>query len=173
MDAERLALRAASVDVVLMAFMLFHLDRPIEGLREARRVLRAAGRLGSLTWAGELESTATRVWTECLDAHGAVPADPSLATRHEPVDRPDKVEALLVQAGFASVRSWEDQLVCTLDAEHLVRLKTSMGSSKPRFDSLSAAAREACVTEARLRMQALAPADFVARGAVVCAVASV
>jgi len=171
MDAARLALAPASVDRVLLVFMLFHLESPAAGLREAHRVLRPGGRAGTLTWGGDFESKATRIWTECLDAHGADPPDPAAAARHDPLDSPDKVEALLRAAGFRSTRVWTGELVCALDAEHLLRLRTTMGAAKPRFDSLTPAAREACVVEARRRMTALAPEDFVARGAVVYAVA--
>ena len=170
MDARQLALAPASVDRVLLVFMLFHLETPVDGLREARRVLRAGGRVGTLTWGGELESRASRVWAECLDRHGAVPADPAAAARRESVDSPEKMETLLRGAGFGSPRVWADDLVSTLDAEHLVRLRTSVGSVRPRFDSLAPAVRAACMAEARRRMEGLAREDFVARGRIIYSV---
>ncbi|HYM80997.1 MAG TPA: hypothetical protein VEY91_06245 [Candidatus Limnocylindria bacterium] len=90
--------------------------------------------------------------------------------RHDVFDTPPKMETLLRSAGFASPRSWAEDLVCTLDAEHLLCLKESLGSSKPRFDSLAPVAREACLAEARRRMKELTPEDFVARGEVVYSV---
>jgi SAM-dependent methyltransferase len=170
MDARHLALQNDSVDRVFMAFMLFHLESPVTGLREARRVLRAGGRVGVLTWGGDLESKATRIWTECLDGHGAAEPDPATESRHQLVDTPRKMETLLEDSGFTSSRSWADELMWTLDAEHLLRLRTSLGSSKPRFDGLAPAARAACVAEARLRMKELQPGDFVARARVVYSV---
>jgi ubiquinone/menaquinone biosynthesis C-methylase UbiE len=172
MDAAQLAVATASVDRVVMAFMLFHLENPAEGAREAHRVLRRGGRLGTLTWARELESTASRVWIECLDAHGAAPDDPMLMTRHDRVDTPEKMEALSRSAGFASVRSWEAELACPIEIDHLIRLKTSMSGSKRRFDTLAPTAKKSCVEEARRRMEALTPGEFVCRGAVVFTVAS-
>lgn len=172
MDARQLALPPGSVDRLLQVFMLFHLENPVAGLREARRVLRAGGRVGSLTWGGELQSKATGIWTECLDAHGAIGPDPANEARHDSVDAPEKMEALLRSAGFVTPRSWADDLVCTLDAQHLLRLRTNLGSSKPRFDSLAPVSRAACVADARRRMKELGPDDFVARGRVVYAVAS-
>jgi ubiquinone/menaquinone biosynthesis C-methylase UbiE len=172
MDAQQLGLRSGSVDRVLMVFMLFHLEDPAAGLREARRVLRAGGRIGTLTWAGELASKANSIWVSCLDEFGAIPRDPAAETRHETVDTPAKMTGLFREAGFDSPDAWEDDLAHSLDADHLVRLKTSLGASKPRFDSLSPAAATACVEEARRRMKALAPEDFIARGRVVYAVAS-
>jgi len=142
----------------------------MDGLREAHRVLRGGGHLGAVTWGGELESKATRVWTECLDAHGAMKPDPAIETRHDRVDSPHKMESLLRDAGFGSARCWEDELVYAIDAEHLLQLRTSLGSSKPRFDSLDTDVRKACVAEGRRRMMELAPEDFVARGKIVYSV---
>ena len=172
MDARQLALPPTSVDLVLLVFMLFHLEKPVDGLREARRVLRHGGRVGTVTWGGELESTATRIWTECLDAHGATKADPATETRHDAVDTPEKMEGLLRIAGFTSPRTWTDDLVSTLDLEHLLKLRTTMGSQKGRFDSLDPLTQEACVATARRRMEKLASGGFVARGKIVYAVAS-
>ncbi len=172
MDARQLAIRSGTVDLVVQAFMLFHLEAPVEGLREARRVLRGGGRVATLTWGGELESRANRIWIECLDAHGAIQADPAVEARHESVDTPGKMESLLRVAGFEAPHGWVEELVSTIDLEHLLRLRTSMGSSKPRFDGLDPLAREACVASARGRLEQLAPEGFVARGNIVCAVAS-
>jgi ubiquinone/menaquinone biosynthesis C-methylase UbiE len=170
-DAGCLAIRSESADLVLLVFMLFHLEEPFEGVREARRVLRPGGRIGALTWAGELESRATRLWTECLEAHGAAPVDPNTQARHDLVDTPDKMTALLRRAGFRSIDAREQELVYTIGPEHLIRLRTGLGSARPRYDSLDAPARQACVAAARSRMQGLAPGDFVARGHVVRTIA--
>jgi len=169
-DARAVPVAAGCVDLVLCVFVLFHLDEPLQGLREARRVLRAGGRVGTVTWGSELESRATRLWTACLDEHGAQEPDPATAARDAAVDTPEKLETLLRAAGFASARAWRGDLADTIGLEHLVRLKTRMGKEKSRFDSLAQDAREACVASARRRMGELGPADFVARGKVVYAV---
>jgi ubiquinone/menaquinone biosynthesis C-methylase UbiE len=167
MDARELAIAPASVDRVLMLFMLFHIEEPLAALREAHRVLRSGGRVATLTWGAELESTASRTWAECLDRHGAIPPDPATQRRDEAVNAPEKIEALLRSAGFAQPRAWNDDLVWTFDAEGLIRLKTSLGSSKPRFDSLSPAASAACLADARARMEAISPDGFRARARLV------
>lgn len=170
-DARQLPIASGGVDLVLLVFVLFHLESPVDGLHEARRVLRSGGRVGTITWRGEVESTASRIWTECLDKYGAAPPDPAVQTRHAPVDTPDKMEDLLQRAGFTSIRAWEEDLVSAIDIEHLLNLKTRMGSGKLQFDSLEVAAREACMRDARCRMEALTSADFVGKGKVVYAVA--
>jgi SAM-dependent methyltransferase len=170
MDARQLAVASRSVDRVLLVFMLFHLEDPLLALREARRVLRPGGRVGTLTWGGELESVATRAWSECLDQHGAIPPDPALDARDEAVGSPGSMVALLTSAGFASPRAWADDLVCAIDAEHLVQLRTRMGSSKARFDSLSPAQATACLEAARAGFGSLGPDAFIARGRVVYAI---
>lgn len=172
MDATQLALRPESVDRVCMVFMLFHLESPLAGLCEAHRILRRGGLLGTLTWAGEFESTAARIWADCLNAQGAPPIDRAAAARHDAVDTPEKMEVLLQGAGFTSPRSWTGELAGTLDAQHLIRLKTSVGSAKQRFDSLTPSAQETCMAQARGRMSGLASEDFVSRGRVVYSVAS-
>ena len=140
-----------------MLFMLFHLDDPCSGLREALRVLAPRGRVATLTWAGEMESPASRIWARSLDAHGAAPLDPSSTARHELVDSPEKMAALLREAGFREPDCGVEPLVSALDADHLVRLRTRMGANKPRFDSLEPAARTACMASARRRMAGLTP----------------
>jgi len=170
MDACRLSVAPTSVDLVVLAFVLFHLPNPEAALREASRVLTTGGRVGCITWGGEFESTADRIWIECLDAHGARPNEPDVTARHDAVDTPSKMEALLDGAGFTVVRSWGEELVDRFDMDRLLRLKTNLGASKPRFDSLEPAAREACLQAARRRMAALTADDFVARGRVIYSV---
>jgi len=171
-DARALPLASASVDVALLVFMLFHLSEPADGLREARRVLRPGGFVGTVTWGSSLESQATQVWTRCLDEHGAAPADPVTAARDELLNTPEKIDVLLRAAGFETIRAWADNLVTVIGLEHLLLLKTRMGSERARFDSLDETAREHCVASARQRLQALTPTDFTATAQIVYALAS-
>ena len=171
MDAGQLGLRTASVDRVFMVFMLFHLPNPADGLREARRVLRDGGKVGTITWGTELESDATRAWTECLDAFGAEPADPAVVSRHDRVDTTEKITTFLGEAGFHDVDCWVDDLVHRFSTEHLLRLRTSVGSSKPRFDSLTPENGAACLAEARRRIDSMPSEALIARAQLVYSVA--
>lgn len=171
MDAHRLAVRSASVDHVLMVFMLFHLDDLRVALGEVRRVLRPGGTLGVLTWGTDLESAATAIWEQALVAHGARGPDPEAMARHERVDTPSKLEALLRAAKFAESRCWNGELVRALGVEDLIRLRTHLGSSKARFDSMPAEAGEACIAETFGKMSALSPEERIGRARVVYAIA--
>jgi len=171
MDAACLAFPSRSFDLVLLAFVLFHLADPALGLAEARRVLRPDGWIASATWQTELESPAMRIWSEELDAHDAPPLDDSKdLARHDLVDTPEKVAALLERAGFRAIRTWPAPLEHAFDREHLLRLRTGVGRQKTRFDSLDEAARISCLERATLRFAALGPEDFIARGTVVYAI---
>jgi SAM-dependent methyltransferase len=171
MNATQLAIPTGSLDLVILVFVLFHVSDPGRALGEIRRVLRPDGRVGCITWGRELDSPAFRVWTECLDAHGAVEADPAIVTRHGRFDSPDKLGAAFENAGYSSVRAWAEDLAPVIDRDLLLNLRTRMGSGKPRFDSLGAAGRQACVAEAIRRLDRLSSDDFVARGKTVHVVA--
>jgi len=171
-DARALPLASASVDVALLVFMLFHLSDPADGLSEARRVLRPGGVVGTVTWGSGLESEATRLWTECLDEYGAAPPDPVTAARDDLLNTPEKIDALLRSVGFETIRAWTDDLITVIGLEHLLSLRTQMGSEKVRFDSLDETARQQCLASARQRLQAMAPTDFTATAQIVYAVAA-
>lgn len=55
-DARSLPFPAGTIDVVTLPFVLFHVPRPAEALREARRVFRPGGSLGLTTWSRESPS---------------------------------------------------------------------------------------------------------------------
>ena len=127
--------------------------------------------MGTLTWGAESSSPAMRIWAECLTKHGAGPPDPSAEARRARVDTPVKMEEFFRKAGFGSIESWEDELTASFDAESLIRMRTSIGAFKPRFDGLAPNVQADCIAEARRRMEGLAREDFVARWWVVCAFA--
>jgi SAM-dependent methyltransferase len=173
MDASQLAIASASMDLVIMAFMLFHLDKPLDGLLEARRVLRIGGRVGTLTWAGEMESLAHGIWKELMDAYGAPPPETDVQARHAVVDAPEKLDALFRDAGFTTTRAWFGDLTTTFTLETFLERCTRMGAGRARLSGLNAAMQTECVAEARRRLAALPPKGFEARGKIVYGVAVV
>lgn len=171
-DARQLPLASSSVDLVVLSFILFHVESPIEALKEARRAIRPGGRIATATWGGDFASRALRIWTECLDAHDAAPPDPATQARYDPLNTPQKVSDLLTSAGFLRVSAWMEDLVESIPIDNVLALRTRMGSEKPRFDSLPAAVQETCVQAARRHMEELAEEDFVATGSIVYAIAA-
>jgi SAM-dependent methyltransferase len=171
-DARALPLGSGSVDLALMVFMLFHLSDPIEVINEARRVVRPGGLIATVTWGSGLASPATRIWTDCLDEYGAAPPDPDLKARDEPLNTPEKMNALLQGAGFTTARAWSEPLVTVISLEHLLKLKTHMGGEKARFDSLDGPTQENCVASARQHLERLTDADFIATADIIYATAS-
>jgi ubiquinone/menaquinone biosynthesis C-methylase UbiE len=169
-DAVSLGILTGAFDLVVMAFMLFHLPDPSVGLAEARRVLRSGGVLGLTTWAGDLSSPAVRVWNEELETHGAVPGE-SLGriARHELMDSPEKVQGLLESAGFLSARAVVQEFTHQIEPNEFIRLRTGVGSTRQRLESLDDDTRRRCVARARKRLSNLSADDFVLRIPIVLA----
>lgn len=163
MDAAALALADASFDAALMAFMLFHVPEPTHALAEVRRVLRPGGTLAVGTWASDLpDFPASVAWIGLLDEFGAEPPEPSVQ-HHEMMDTPDKLVALLEDAGFddvdATTRDFED----AMDLDEFLERRTVLGMSRTRFESLSTDVRDRFLARARELLGAMSPQDFVAR----------
>jgi SAM-dependent methyltransferase len=160
MDAGRMALRDASVDAAVMPFMLFFLPDPPRGLAEARRVLRSGGGLGVATWeAGSNDFRADGVWAEVLDEHGAAsdPAPWGLGL----MDTPEKLAGLLEDAGFRDVRTAIDREPQPMTLEEFLEVRTRIGRSRRRFESLAPEVRTAVVARARERLTGLPPESFI------------
>ena len=161
MDAGRLGLASASIDAAVLAFVLFHTADPQEVLIEARRVLRSGGVIGATTWDGDPRFPAQRAWLEELDSRGATPAVPEMMSNHEPVSTPERMRGLLQRAGFGSIRTWNHRFGHAYTLEEFMAVRTKLGWSKRRVDSLASEAREAFLCGARLRLEKMSPRDFV------------
>ena len=161
MDAAHLGLAADSIDVAVLAFVLFHTISPLEVLVEIRRVLRLGGTIGTTTWDGDPHFPAQRAWIEELDSHGAAPAPPQMMSNHHPVSSPERVSTLLHRAGFGSIRTWKHGFGHAYTIEEFITVRTKLGWSKRRVDTLAPAAREAFLRRARLRLERMGPVDFV------------
>jgi SAM-dependent methyltransferase len=168
-DATRLPFDTDSFDVVTMVFMLFHLPHPVDGLQEARRVLRRGGRAASTTWGEEETWPVMEVWNEELDRHGAAPPQ-GLHSLHEYVDTPEKMAMHLRDTGFGDIETWTGTLERPWDVESFVECTTGMTLAKRRFDTLDPDVRPRFVEAATARIQELPGSAFVSRSEVIFAV---
>jgi len=158
-DLERLPFAAAAFDAAVAAFVLFHLPDPARGVRELCRVLRPGGCVGTITWSGEPDFPAQRIWEEELAAHGA-PAGPGNVD-HRALASPERMEHLLTGAGFGAVRGWTGRLDHHHSRESFVEMRTRRGASARRVAALDPRRRESFLRSARGRLSSLDPGDFV------------
>ncbi|HEV2781256.1 MAG TPA: class I SAM-dependent methyltransferase [Actinophytocola sp.] len=170
-DAMALPFAASTFDVVVMAFMLFHVPAPAAALAEVRRVLRPGGTLGLATWGEEAPVPAQRLWADELDRHGAAPDGP-LISRHQLMDSPDKLRALLGSAGFTDPRVDVVPWAYRPTFDEFLARQTHLGVAGRRLATLDPPARAAFLTAVRARLRTLAPEDFVQHNDVNLAVAT-
>ncbi len=171
MDAMELGLRDETIDVAVMAFVLFHLEDPVAALREIRRVLGPGGAVGTVTWAEDPEFEASRVWEEELDALGAWDPTPAPSRNDAPMNTPEKVGELFSAAGLEPVRVWLERFEHQWDIDGFTRARTMFGRSKRKLESLDAQTRAAFLERVRGRLGGMNRDAFAYRAAVVCGVA--
>jgi ubiquinone/menaquinone biosynthesis C-methylase UbiE len=169
-DAGRLPFAAGSFDVVVMAFMLFHVPQPEPALRDVRRVLRAGGAVGLTTWGPDKGVPALGVWTDELDRYGAPPVDPLIA-QHELMDTPDKLRTLLGDTGYrqvwAVVVPWSHQpSPAEFNARH-----AALGTTGRRLAAMDPASQTAFMRSVQSRLEMLAAEDFFDEREVIAAAA--
>jgi ubiquinone/menaquinone biosynthesis C-methylase UbiE len=171
MDGVELGFRDSSIDVVVMAFVLFHLDDPIVALGEVRRVLRPGGVVGTVTWAEDPETEASQVWEKELDARGAWDPLPARPRRDEMMNSPEKMRGLFAAAGLEPVRVWLERFEYHWDPDGLALMHGTFGRTKRKLESLDAPTRAAFLVGARERLLGLPREAFAYRAAVVCGLA--
>ena len=170
MDVRRLALTDAAFDVAVLPFMLFHVPEPGRALREIRRVVRPGGTVGLVTWGEDPPYPASQAFEDELEAAGAG-ADPlPVVATHDEMNTPDKVEALLADAGLDPVRIWIEEHAHRWDPGAF-RWYLAYGSRRRRLDTLPEDARTKAVARVNERLDALEPDGWVYRFTCVLSVA--
>lgn len=169
-DAAQLPFVADSYDVVVMAFMLFHLADPEAALRDVRRVLYPGGTVGLTTWGRDAIVPALEVWYDELDRHGAPPGGPFIA-QHDLMDTPVRLRTLLANAGYGEIRieviPWSHQP----SAEEFIARHTALGVTGRRLAGMEPATRTEFLRNVRSRLDMLAAVDFVDKSEVIAATA--
>jgi ubiquinone/menaquinone biosynthesis C-methylase UbiE len=158
-DAMRPPFAEGSFDVVVMAFMLFHLPDPTRGLREVRRLLRPGGSVGVLTWGAERTSPALDAWVELLDAHGA-PQSSLPPPRHDLMDSTAKAARLLEGSGFRDVSSRSEWFEDQPDRDEFLRRRVGLSDSKRRLEGLDTRRRNAFLEEGKRLLDRLPSEAF-------------
>jgi ubiquinone/menaquinone biosynthesis C-methylase UbiE len=168
-DATRLPFRDATFDVVVLAFMLFHVPQPAAALSEVRRTLRSGGHIGLTTWGVEETMVARGIWGEEMDRAGAAPAPPLVS--HDLADNPAKLSTLLAEAGFhmpaVDLVDWSFRP----SREDQVARATRLGAVGRRLVTLDPADQIEVVRRVRTRLAAVPDDDLVERGDVLVATA--
>jgi SAM-dependent methyltransferase len=172
MDAQRLALRDAVFDAALLAFVLFHVPRPLEALQEAHRVLRPGGTIGAVTWGDDPGVPGLAVWREELDALGAAPEPRDASVmQHAAMDTPRKVAALLREAGFDGERLGCERFAHRFELPALLETQVGCGSAGRRLASLEPDRQAECLRRVRARLERFGGDELIYRPEVVFAVA--
>jgi ubiquinone/menaquinone biosynthesis C-methylase UbiE len=102
-SADRLPFEDGQFDVALLGFVLLHVGRPRDVLREARRVLAAGGRFGMTLWdEGDVNALHAAILSSVAEVGAEPPADlpPGPPGFYADAD----LVALLESAGFRDVR---------------------------------------------------------------------
>ena len=167
-DATAVPVAAGQVDLVVLAYVLFHLLDPDVGMQEAGRVLRAGGQVGTVTWASERMPQAADVWNQVLERHN-VPTLPEHGN-DEGLDSEEAMGALIARTGLEPVAVWIEPIDYTFKRDAFWRLRTGYGLSRARLDAVDSSTRMEVLAEARQRLSGLERSDYRFQGEVVCSV---
>jgi trans-aconitate methyltransferase len=166
MDAVHRALRDASFDAIVSAFVLFNVADLEAALAGVRTMLRPGGAFALTSWGDADESQSTKVFVEELDAAGAPAPAPPMPARAG-LQTEQRMADALSRAGFDDVRTWSEPFEERWDPAGALRLMTRIGSARFRLASLDGDARERCLDRVRRRFGQLDPDAFVDRDVVI------
>lgn len=170
MDVQCLGLVADRMDVAVVAFVLFHLPYPDRCLTEVNRVLRSGGTVGTITWGAEYPPPANAIWDEELELAGAHVLELPVTDNRGCCDNPDKMTALLEQAGFVSPEVWTESLEYVWPPQD--HFDYQVGStSRLRLQSLDDVHHHDCLGRVRDRLSHVDSEGYTYRGEVVMATA--
>jgi hypothetical protein len=153
-----------------MAFVLFKYPSPLEGLREAKRVLKAGGKLGISIWHGDSHSLpCDEMWENALTD---IPKCPDEDDKLEELNTEQELRDILRAAGFSNVVTHRENFERTWTPETLFVLRSEL-SHRARLARLDEEEQNRRLEGIREQLQALAPGTFEWRPSIMFAVASV
>jgi ubiquinone/menaquinone biosynthesis C-methylase UbiE len=158
-DLAHPPLRPGSVDVLVSAFVLFHLVDPPAAVRELATALRPGGSFAVATWATDQPWTAKAAFSAELDTAGA----PSVASSRVGAAYTETPQALTASVESAGLRVLQTEVAplgaAPIGAADLVAEWAAVGSTGERFAALDAAARGRVLANATEKIAALSEAD--------------
>jgi SAM-dependent methyltransferase len=158
-DLAHPPLRPGSVDVLVSAFVLFHLADPRSAMRELAGALRPGGAFAAVTWTKDQPWAAKAVFSAELDAAGAPPVSSSRVGA-EFTETPQALATLVESAGLRVLDTEVAPLGAPpIDTEDLLGEWTSIGSTGARFARLDEAARQRVIANATEKIAALPEQD--------------
>lgn len=169
-DASRLPLADATVDVLVLAFVLFLLPDARTAVAEAARVLRPGGRLLAATWGTQTGTGADALVRDALDAAGA-PAFADLPRSDQQTDSPEHMAALLESHGFTGVHTDSRPLDARFDVRSALAMRTGCGVLGWRFSRLAPEDRQRVMSRLVVQLSELDPEDLVDRSEVLLSTA--
>ncbi|MFY9587009.1 MAG: methyltransferase domain-containing protein [Actinomycetota bacterium] len=169
-NALGLPFASGRFDVVVSSFVMFNVPDVRAAFEEVLRVLTPGGTFGMTTWGDEPEDAAMDLWNEELDAHGA-PEDRAVPQGREDIDTPEKLSALLNEAGFASPMVWTDRLAHQWNPDDWLEF-IRHGRRRLRLDAMPGEARERCLARVTERLATLTHEQLTERSEVIFATAT-
>jgi SAM-dependent methyltransferase len=152
--ADRLPFPDATFDVVTTAFVLQLVPSRHRALREARRVLRAGGRVALVTWlAGGGPFAADGAYDAALDAVGLEPREHG---GHDDIVSPAGAVAILRRAGFSDARARSELLAHEFTPEGFLGFLARF-DDEDRFGTLDTDVRARLERELLTRLRRLPP----------------
>lgn len=173
MDGTRLGFADGVFDAVVSVFVLFHFPDPPGALQGLRRVLRPGGAVAIAVWGTGQVFPAQDSWSEELDKL-EVPPDPAgegPRDGEEQVNSPEKMRAILAEAGFEDVRAESAAWEQPWDVDGFVHWRTHLGPTRRRVELLDPERRAVVVARARDRVSELPPEDLIDHDEVVLSTA--
>jgi SAM-dependent methyltransferase len=139
-DARRLPLVTGSADAAVLGFVLNHLHRPADALREAARVVHAEGWVLASTWARANEQPVREVVHEALHQRGWQVPDWYTVLKDSTTPLSDTAEALDLlagEAGLVQVVTEQVQVAVPATAHDQLEWRLGMPHTAPFVASLT------------------------------------